>query len=241
MDVKSHNQLWFEALYQGINHAQKLQITDEKLELYQEFVFNHYYDALIKMFGRINFFIEPDWQEITNRYLENVNAIAWDLNDFCLSFPIFFKEHYPQYPEYIYELVEYEIAEFFIYKELNLNHIKSLQLNPVHRLLIFNFDIAEWVNKAEKTNDDKSFPKAEQNALVIARNNETLLPVFSKLNPLAMAIYNELSERTYSSQKELLEVISSKYNIEKNEVHHIQSTIDSMIKNSIIVEQKTSA
>lgn len=235
MDYKTYNQLWYESLYEGEEHAGKLGITNDRLELYQSFVFNHYYDALLKMFSRIDYFLDLDWEEITNKYLEHTKASAWDLNDFCLNFPSFFKEIYSNFEDYFYELVEYEIAEFFVYKDFKPLSFESPIINPCHKLLVFNYDIASWIKEVEQTDNQNLRPKAESHALVIARNLETNHPVFTKLTPLAMAIYNELNDRPYNTQEALLEHVLSKYQIPTENTSQVVETYHSLKNQSIIL------
>ena len=235
MDYKTYNQLWYESLYEGEEHALKLGITKDRLELYQSFVFNHYYDALLKMFSRIDYFLDLDWEEITNKYLEHTKATAWDLNDFCLNFPSFFRNTYSDLEEYFYELLDYEIAEFFVYKDFKPQSFESPIINPCHKLLVLNYDIASWIKEVEQTDDQILRPKAESHALVIARNLDTNCPVFTKLTPLAIAIYNELNERPYNTQEALLEHILNKYQVPSESTSLVVETYHSLKNQSIIL------
>jgi hypothetical protein len=234
VDYKTYNELWFKAVHQGVNTSKELGIKTERIELYQNFIFNHYQDALLKIFSRLDYLLELDWAEVTENYVKVVAPKAWDLNDFCLGFPKFFKENYPGHEKYFYELVEYEIAEFFVFKELNFDTASGFILNPVHRLMILNYDIAGWIQQMELTEFNNTVPDEKQNVLIIARDLKHDIPIFSQLTPLAIAIYNELQERSFKNIAELTPHILEKYGLTPQDTSQVETTIKKMQSQSII-------
>lgn len=237
MDLKTYNQLWHEILYEGADHSDKLKIKSDRMEVYQSFVFDHYQSSLKNLFSRTDFFLDLDWDEITNAYLAAYEARAWDLNDFCLNFPKFFKQHFKdKFEECFYELIEYEVSEFFNYKKLVQDTEKGIRLNPARDLLVFEYDIASWIQDSELKEDPTSRPEKVQNALVIARDPETLMPVFTKLPPLGMMIYQFLNEKpVIGSEYEMFEVVESIYSLPPSAATALKEVYQAMVNQKIIL------
>ncbi len=197
-DNKQYQDTWHDllALKSNVDHAHRHTGLDScTLELYQGFVRDHYCSALIKMFPRMSDVWDFNWNEISNEYFKHYAPTAWDLNDLAASFPDFLEK--TQANNYLVELAQYELAEFQVYKSAKKEFSESpaLQVNQTLTSLSFKYDIAGWVKQMDEWEALGEFrqlksskPLERQNIVLLVRNPETKLVVFTQPDMLSVGI-----------------------------------------------------
>ncbi|MDA8792215.1 putative DNA-binding domain-containing protein [Bacteriovoracaceae bacterium] len=220
MKLADYEKLWFESLNQNIDNSKKLGIPSDRLNLYQDFVRNHYIGALEKMFPRIEEVLSPNWVEWSKQYYEMYPPLHFELNSLTLNFSNFIKGLVDKgdLPEYIIELAEYELGEFFIYTSpenyyQEITNEESLWINKASKIFEFQYRIGEWVKAMDESlMARESKPEKVSNILAITRDNNSFLCVMSSLNEIDVILV-ELLRRSVLKVDELIEEF---YSIDDN-------------------------
>ena len=176
-------------------------------DLYKDMVSSHYKSALQKMFPRLSEVFEIPWEEWGSLYKTKYGQSAWELNSLTREFPQFLEEN-QLVPDYLIELSEYELAEFFVFTKLTES--ESI-INETLEILYLNYDIANYVISLEKGMLDAQ-PEKIQNILGINRDPDTLLCIFSSLNILDLDIIETVQLEEINKDM-LIKSLLSKYEI----------------------------
>ena len=233
--MKSYYSAWYDHLnFDSKTNLSELGLDETTLELYRDFIHNHWKGAVKKMFPRLAEIKEIDWNTVYEDYYKAYPPKALDLNEMSYQFPEFLKSQ--NYPDYLVELALYEVLEFKVYIDTNkfVPSTEALTLNPTCHLQLFQNDIASWVKKLDR-NEKVTTPEIIQNILCVVRHPETYLNQFRKLNQIELAII-EIIKQIPISREDFVSELSqglSEFGIEANE-NEIQNSLNSLQEQSII-------
>ena len=198
-------------------YTKKLGLSEEVISLYQGFVRNHFISSIEKMFPRLNDLVDWDWNEISDLYFKEYPSSDWDLNELTRSFPLFLKTHKEslKIEDYLIELSEYELMEFFVYTSNAKDNISTLKykLNPTASFKIFNYQIANWVKAMDQFESQnqmdllkKSQPELGQNILFVHRDSKSKLCVFTQIDAVMGLIIEVIQNYEVFNTSELVEI-----------------------------------
>ncbi len=239
MNLKEYQKLW----HSGLSGESEIKEISDKLglnplaiETYANMVDYHYVSAMKKIYIHFSNLYSGDFEQLIWEYYKSYPPTDWDLNGITQYFSEYLDQR-EDIPKYLVELAEYEWGEFFVYQYKDLKKVSGYQLNPAISLHVFNYDIPSWVLEIEDEDNidiiKKSEIKKKEVFLVIARNPETNLPVFTQSNLLMMHLIQKIREKSFCSLSQLKEDLLS-LNIDKA---IIDQQVDLMFLQNILIVQ----
>ncbi len=169
--------------------AKKLpQKAIKRLEVYRELVWNSFDQLITKIYPYTYILLKKNWGHLLKDYIEKYPPRSPILNKVAENFPEYLskqKSIITKYP-FIYELALYEWLELEIVERDIAGDFRKGELNPIHEICDFYYDIPEIIEEIKSTNKIKKVAPKKTNILIY-RDLKTKEAKFFALSPASRA------------------------------------------------------
>jgi hypothetical protein len=212
-----------EILASLLNKSQEFKLLNnnarEELDIYKSLILNSAEKYLATGFENSYKILKNNWRIIIKLYLENFPSkspiyymIGKNFSEYIQS--DIFKNNF-SYPNYLGELVEFEWAKIELLNSNEDQKNKSCAINPVHKILNFNYPITQIINYLADENislEDKISTNIEADTenLFVYRDTETLQIKTFLLSRSVIEVINYLKQG--SNPEEITEILCNTEN-----------------------------
>ena len=212
--------------FSNIIRKQKKQ-TDKRLTVYQNLFFKNVQGFINNTFVVTQkFYNKKSWNEFIKNFILKYNSGSPYFKDISNEFYSFLKEEY-QIPEYISELMDYELAELELFVKDSCINDKSTfdksekyKLSELAKLKIYSFPVHNL--------NGKIIPEKKETYIIVYRNDNNQVK-FIEINEITFSIIEELKNQSTE------EIISSN-NLDNTFLLHAKNFITKFLDLGILIK-----